>query len=40
MAFKVCQQAEKRWRRLKGFQKLDLVAKDIKFENGVLKEVA
>ena len=40
MAFKLCQQAEKNWRRLKGFEKLDLVAKDIKFENGVLKEVA
>ena len=40
MAFKLCQQAEKNWRRLKGFDKLDLVAKDIKFENGVLKEVA
>ena len=40
MAFKLCQQAQKNWRRLKGFDKLDLVAKDIKFENGVLKEVA
>ena len=40
MAFKLCQQAEKNWRRLKGFEKIDLVAKDIKFENGVLKEVA
>ena len=40
MAFKLCQQAEKSWRRLKGFEKLYLVAKDIKFENGVLKEVA
>lgn len=40
MAFKLCQQAEKGWRRLKGFEKLDLVAKDIKFENGVLKEAA
>ena len=40
MAFKLCQQAQKNWRRLKGFEKLDLVAKDIKFENGVLKEVA
>lgn len=40
MAFKLCQQAEKSWRRLKGFEKLDLVAKDIQFENGVLKEVA
>lgn len=28
------------WRRLKGFEKLELVVKDIKFENGVLKEVA
>ena len=40
MAFKLCQQAEKGWRRLRGFEKLDLVAKDIKFENGVLKEAA
>lgn len=40
MAFKLCQQAEKGWRRLKGFEKLELVAKDIKFENGELKEVA
>jgi transposase-like protein len=40
MAFKLCQQAEKNWRRLKGFEKLELVVKDIKFENGVLKEVA
>ena len=40
MAFKLCQQAEKGWRRLKGFEKLELVVKDIKFENGVLKEVA
>ena len=40
MAFKLCQQAQKNWRRLKGFDKLDLVAKDIKFEKTVLKEVA
>ena len=40
MAFKLCQQVEKSWRRLKGFEKLELVVKDIKFENGVLKEVA
>jgi len=40
MAFKLCQQAEKGWRRLRGFEKLDLVAKDIKFENGVLKGAA
>lgn len=40
MAFKLCQQAEKGWRRLKGFEKLDLVAKNIEFENGVLKEAA
>ena len=37
VAFKLCQQAEKGWRRLKGFEKLDLVAKNIEFENGVLK---
>lgn len=40
MAFKLCQQAEKGWRRLKGFEKLELVVKDIKFENGELKEAA
>lgn len=40
MAFKLCQQAEKGWRRLKGFENLDLVAKNIEFENGVLKEAA
>lgn len=40
MAFKLCQQAEKGWRRLKGFEKLELVVKDKKFENGVLKEAA
>lgn len=40
MAFKLCQQAEKSWRRLKGFEKLNLVARNIKFENGVLKEAA
>ena len=40
MAFKLCQQAEKGWRRLRGFEKLDLVSKDIKFENGLLKEAA
>ena len=32
MAFKLCQQAEKGWRRLKGFEKLELVVKDIKPE--------
>ena len=40
MAFKLCQQVEKGWRRLKGFEKLEFVVKDIKFENGELKEVA
>ena len=40
MAFKLCQQAEKNWRRLKGFEKLNLVAKNIEFENGVLKIAA
>jgi len=40
MAFKLCKQAEKSWRRLKGFEKLELVVRDIKFENGVLKEAA
>ena len=40
MAFKLCQQAENNWRRLKGFEKLDLVAKNIEFENGVLKIAA
>ncbi len=33
-------QAEKGWRRLRGFEKLEPVAGDIKFENGVLKEAS
>lgn len=40
IAFKLYQQAEKNWRHLKGFEKLDLVAKNIEFENGVLKIAA
>jgi transposase-like protein len=40
MAFKLCLQAEKGWRRLRGFKMLELVARDILFVDGVLKEVA
>ena len=40
MAFKLCLQAEKSWRRLRGFKKLGLVARDIVFVDGELKEAA
>lgn len=40
MAFKLCLQAEKNWRRLRGFNKLQLVARNILFVDGVLKEIA
>lgn len=33
-------QAEKGWQRLRDFEKLELVARNIKFKNGVLKETA
>ena len=34
MAFKLCLQAEKNWRRLRGFKQLELVAKNIIFVDG------
>ena len=34
MVFKLLQSAEKNWRKIKGFNLLTLVAKDVKFENG------
>lgn len=38
MVFKLCQQAEKRWRRLKGFELLKLVINNKTFVNGELVE--
>jgi putative transposase len=40
MAFKLCLQAEKNWRRLRGFKKLELVARNIVFVDGEQKETA
>jgi len=40
MAFKLCLQAEKNWRRLRGFKKLELVARNIVFVDGEQKEAA
>jgi putative transposase len=40
MVFKLCQEAEKRWRRLKGFELLKLVIENKLFVNGVLVEKA
>lgn len=40
MAFKLCLQAERNWRRLKGFIQLELVAKNIKFVDGLLEKTA
>jgi putative transposase len=34
MVFKLLQSAQKRWRRIKHFQKLGLVVNNIKFEDG------
>ncbi|EWH00318.1 transposase Mu, partial [Halomonas sp. BC04] len=34
MVFKLLQAAQKRWRRLKHFQKLELVVNNVKFEDG------
>ena len=34
MAFKLCLQADKDWRRLRGFKQLELVAKNIIFVDG------
>ena len=38
MVFKLCQEAEKRWRRLRGFNLLQLVSDNKLFVNGVLVE--
>ena len=40
MAFKLCLQAEKNWRRLRGFKQLELVAKNIIFVDGEEKKAA
>ena len=40
MAFKLCCQAEKNWRRLRGFKQLELVARNIIFVDGELKNAA
>jgi len=40
MAFKLCLQAERNWRRLKGFKQLELVARNIKFVDGLLEKAA
>ena len=36
MVFKLCKEAEKNWRRLKGFEKLRLVQQDMIFVDGLL----
>jgi transposase-like protein len=38
MVFKLCQEAEKKWRRLKGFNLLQLVVDNKPFVNGILVE--
>ena len=40
MAFKLCLQADKDWRRLRGFKQLELVAKNIIFVDGEEKKAA
>jgi len=40
MVFKLSQEAEKKWRRLKGFELLKLVIENKPFVNGVLVEKA
>ena len=35
MVFKLCRSAEKRWRRLQGYRRLDEVIRNVKFVNGV-----
>ena len=37
MVFKLCKEAEKNWRRLKGFEKLQLVKEDKTFVDGILQ---
>jgi len=39
MVFKLCDNAEKHWRKLRGFNYLADVVRGIKFENGIRKEV-
>jgi hypothetical protein len=34
MVFKLLQSAQKRWKRIKGFGKLELVVNDVQFRNG------
>jgi transposase-like protein len=34
MVFKLLQSAKKRWRRIKHFQKLELVVSNVKFQDG------
>ncbi|MCG6662405.1 IS256 family transposase, partial [Halomonas kenyensis] len=34
MVFKLLQSAQKRWRRIKHFQKLELVVSNVKFQDG------
>lgn len=34
MVFKLLQSAQKRWKRIKGFNKLELVVNNVKFQNG------
>lgn len=38
MVFKLCQQASKRWRRLRGYQKLEWVQTDVQFIDGYTAE--
>ena len=40
MVFKLCKEAEKNWRRLKGFEKLQLVKEDKTFVDGILQIAA
>lgn len=40
MPFKFCFQAEKNWRRLRGFKQLEVVAKNIVFVDGEEKKAA
>lgn len=40
MVFKLCKDAEKNWRQLKGFEKLQLVKEDKTFVDGILQSAA
>ncbi len=35
MVFELLQNAQKRWKRIKGFSKLELVADNVQFRDGV-----